>query len=196
MDGFYISRPLGHNTAHPHCTTLDNIAAISHDSLHSEPKKILAKLKITFRIQKNRRNGQKITFLANNDHASICPVQAAYQIFLQSKRLGQSDSEPMANFVNKFGITRYLTGGEIADVLQSVAKVVHPDLPADEMKHFSSHSGRVWALVLLDKAGMTPDFMTSHLRWMGESYKLYLCDTSVLQHKHVNALKKGSDKNM
>jgi hypothetical protein len=30
VDGFYISRPSGHNTAHPHCTTLDNIAAISH----------------------------------------------------------------------------------------------------------------------------------------------------------------------
>ena len=32
MDGFYISRPSGHNTAQPHCTTLDNIADISHDS--------------------------------------------------------------------------------------------------------------------------------------------------------------------
>ncbi len=28
---------------------------------------------------------------------------------------------------------------------------------------------------------------------MGESYRLYLRDTSVLQQKHVNALKKDSD---
>ena len=36
MDEFYISRPSGHNTAHPHCTTLDNIAAISHDMISNE----------------------------------------------------------------------------------------------------------------------------------------------------------------
>jgi hypothetical protein len=102
----------------------------------------------------------------------------------------------MAVFVNKFGITRYLTGGKIADVLRSIAKAVHPDLSADKIKRFSSHSRRVWALVLLDEAGMTPVFITSRLRWMGESYKLYLRDTLVLQHKHVNALRKESDKVM
>ena len=137
---------------------------INVHSLHGEPKEFLSKLRITFQIQKNRWNGQKITLVANNVHADVCPVRAAYRIFLQSKRLGQSDSKPMAVFVNKFGITRYLTGGKIADVLQSVAKAVHPDLSADKIKRFSSHSGRVWALVLLDKAAMTPDFMTSHLR--------------------------------
>jgi hypothetical protein len=35
--------------------------------------------------------------------------------------------------------------------------------------------------------------MTSQLRWMGDSYKLYLRDTSILQHKHIDALKKESD---
>ncbi len=74
--------------------------------------------------------------------------------------------------------------------------MVHPDLSEDEIKHFSSHLGRVWALVLLDKAGMTPDFMTSRLCWMGESYKLYLQDTSILKQKHVDALKKESNEVM
>ena len=155
---------------------------INVHSFHSEPKEFLTKLKITFQTQKNRRNDQKITLVADNDHANICPVRAAYRIFLQSKRLDRSDSEPMAVFVNKFGITRYLTGGKIADVLQFVAKAIHPDLSADKIKHFSSHSGRVWALLLLNEAGMTPDFMTSCLCWMRDSYKLYLRDTLVLQH--------------
>ncbi len=91
----------------------------------------------------------------------------------------------MGIFLNKFGIKRYLTGGKIADVLQSIPRVVHPDLSEDEIKRFSSHLGRVWALVLLEEAGMTPDFMTSRLCWMGESYKQYLQDTSILQQKHV-----------
>jgi hypothetical protein len=102
----------------------------------------------------------------------------------------------MGVFVNKFGIKKYLTGGKIAEVLRSVAKKVHPDWSTNELSRISSHSGQVWALVLLDKAGMSPAFMTSWLRWMGDSYKLYLQDTSILQHKHIDALKKESDELM
>jgi hypothetical protein len=50
--------------------------------------------------------------------------------------------------------------------------------------------------MLLDKAGMSSAFMTSQLRWMGDSYKLYLRDTSILQNRHVDALKKESNKLM
>ncbi len=122
------------------------------------------KLKMTFQIQKNRQNGQSITFVADNAHYNICLVQAAHQVFLRAKKLGQSNSEPMGVFVNKFSIKKYLTGGKIAKVLQSIAKIVHPDLSAEELSHISLHLGRVWALVLLDKAGMSPAFITSWLR--------------------------------
>jgi hypothetical protein len=50
--------------------------------------------------------------------------------------------------------------------------------------------------VLLDEAGMTPAFMTSQLRWMGQSYKLHLRNTLILRHKQVDALRKKSDKVM
>jgi hypothetical protein len=99
----------------------------------------------------------------------------------------------MAIFINKHGDTKYLTGNKISDVLHSIARVVHPDLSEDEIKRLSLHSGQVWALVILDEAGMSPDFMKSRLRWMGESYRLYLRNKSVLQQKHVDALKKDSD---
>jgi hypothetical protein len=56
---------------------------------------------------------------------------------------------------------------------------------------FSSHSGRVWAIVLLDEAGMNTDFIKSQLRWMGDSYRLYLRDTAVFQHKPITALDKA-----
>jgi hypothetical protein len=114
----------------------------------------------------------------------------------ESQKLDQLDSEPMGVFVNKLGIKKYLTGGKITKVLRSVAKKVHPDWSANDLSQISSHLGRVWALVLLDKAGMSPAFMTSQLRWMGDSYKLYLQDTSILQHKHIDALKKESDELM
>ena len=102
----------------------------------------------------------------------------------------------MGIFVNRFGIKKYLTGGKIAAILQSIAKRVHSDWSIKELSRISSHSGRVWALILLDEAGMSPAFMTSRLRWMGDSYKLYLRDTSILQHKHIDALKKESDELM
>jgi hypothetical protein len=98
----------------------------------------------------------------------------------------------MAVFVNKNGKTKYLTGNKISDVLCTFARKVHPNLSGDKIKRFSSHSGRLWALVLLDEARMSPEFCKSRLRWMGESYQLYLWDTSILQQKHVDALDKES----
>jgi hypothetical protein len=102
----------------------------------------------------------------------------------------------MAVFVNKSNTTKYLTGNKIAEVLRSIAKAVHPDLTKEELKKFSSNSSRVWALVLLDEARMTPGFMKSRLQWMGESYCLYLQDTLILQRNHVDAFNKESDKIM
>jgi hypothetical protein len=61
------------------------------------------KMKVTFRIQKNRQNGQLITIVLDDDHPDLCPVRAAYKIFLRAKRLCQTDDEPMAVFVNKSG---------------------------------------------------------------------------------------------
>ena len=66
------------------------------------------KLKVTFRIKKKSENGQSITLAANDKNHHICPVRAAYQIYLQAKCLGQSDDQPMGVFVNHQGIVRYL----------------------------------------------------------------------------------------
>jgi hypothetical protein len=101
-------------------------------SLGDPPKK----MKFTFRIQKNHQNGQSITFAANDKHPHICPVRAAYQIYLQAKPLGQSDDQPMGIFVNKQGILKYLTANKISEVLQSVVKTCHPDLLRDEIMRF------------------------------------------------------------
>ena len=152
-----------------------------------------SKMKLTFRIQKNRQNGQSINFVADDKHQNICPVRAAYRIFLRAKRLGQSNDQPMGVFSNKQGITKYLTANKIAEVLQFFAKSCHPDLTKDEIMRFTSHSIRVWAVVLLDEAGMNADFIKSRLRWMGDSYRLYLRDTAVLQAKHITALGSSSD---
>jgi hypothetical protein len=148
------------------------------------------KLKMTFQIQKNRQNGQSGGRQRPSRHMSS-PSRSSH--FSESQKLDQLDSEPMGVFINKFGIKKYLMGGKIAQVLQSIAKIVHPNLSAEELSRISLHLGRVWALVLFDKAGMSPAFMTSQQRWTGDPYKVYLQDTSILQHKHVDALKMESN---
>jgi hypothetical protein len=165
------------------------ITVHSLDGLADPP----TKMKLTFRIQKNRQNGQSITFVADDKHPNICPVRAAYRIFLRAKRLAQSDNQPMGVFANHQSVTKYLTASKIAEVLQSVAITCHPDLTRDEIMRFTSHSIRVWAVVLLDEAGMNADFIKSRLRWMGDSYRSYLRDTAVLQAKHISALESSSN---
>jgi hypothetical protein len=94
----------------------------------------------------------------------------------------------MGGHLNHQGIVKYLTGNIIAELLQSIAKHCHPDLTRDKISSFSSHSGRVWAVILLEEARMSSDFIKSQLCWMGDSYRLYLRDTTVLQAKHITAL--------
>ncbi len=133
----------------------------SFDGLADPPKK----MKLTFRIQKNFQNGQSITFVVDDKHPHIFPVRTAFRIYLQAKCLGQLDDQPMSIFVNHQGvIVRYLTANKIAEVLQSIAKAYHPDLLRDEIMHFSSHSLRVWAVILLDEGGMNSNFIKSQLR--------------------------------
>jgi hypothetical protein len=106
---------------------------------------------------------------------------------------GQDDDQPLGVFINHYGIKKYLTGSKIAKLLQTVARTVHPNMTREEISRFSSHSGRVWAVVLLDEAGMSPEFIKCRLRYLSDAYRLYLRDTSVIQSKHTDALNKDSE---
>mgnify|MGYP001062562174 FL=1 len=50
----------------------------------------------------------------------------------------------------------------------------------------------MFACVLLDEAGVKPDMIKSRLRWMGDSYRLYLRDTARINQQHNKALEKAS----
>jgi hypothetical protein len=90
-------------------------------------------------------------------------------------------------------LKKYLTGSKIAKLLQAVARKVHPHMTREEISRFSLYSGRVWAVVLLDEAGMPPEFIKCRLCYLSDAYRLYLRDTSVIQSKHTNALNKDSE---
>ena len=86
----------------------------------------------------------------------------------------------------------YLTGKGIAILFGEAVKVIHPKTSDAQLSRYSAHSLRVWACVLLDEAGMTPELIMARLRWMGNSFRMYLRDTGIIQDKHHNVLRAAS----
>jgi hypothetical protein len=110
------------------------------------------------------------------------------QLVLRAKRLNQLDDMPIAVYKTKKGKVIYLTGNKIAELLRKTIKEVRPDTTLDELKRYSAHSLRVWACVLLIEVGKLPNYIKKRLRWLGDSFRMYLRDTAIIQHQHVGEL--------
>jgi hypothetical protein len=149
-------------------------------------------VQITWCIQKNCQNGQKIKLSADTKNPAKCPVQGALQMAMRASRLGQPDNMSAACYRTKKAPLIYTTGSRIATLLHKAVKKVQPSTSADDLKKYSAHSLRVWACVLLDKAGMSPTFIQKRICWLGDLFKMYLCDTKAIQDKHLAALQLAS----
>ncbi len=99
---------------------------------------------------------------------------------------------PLGVYRTKKGKSIYLTGNKIAKLLRKAVKSIRPDTSSEDLKQYSAHSLRVWACVLLDEAGKPPDYIKKRLRWLGDSFRMYLRDTSAIQLQHVDALREAS----
>lgn len=156
----------------------------------------LAHVDVTFRIQKNRQNGQRIRVRADQQHKAICPVRSLFLMILRKIRLKHSLETPLAVFVNKKNETKYLTAAKVAEVIRKAVKAAYPDITDDELKKYSAHSVRVWAAVLLYEMGKSSDFLKSRLRWLGDSYRMYLRDTDAINQQHLEALEANTEATM
>jgi hypothetical protein len=149
---------------------------------------LAASVQITWRIQKSCRNSQKIKLSADTKNPVLCPIRGALQMVMRAHRLAQPDDMPVACYRTKKAPLLFITGSRIATLLCEAVKKVQPSTSADNLKNYSAHSLRVWACVLLDKVGMSPFFIQKCLRWLGDSFKMYFCDTKAIQDKHLAAL--------
>ena len=149
------------------------------------------KVILTIRHQKNRQNGEKKT-LVRNEHSLICPVFNFALMELRKYQLNHSSKLPLAIYLNEKKQVKYLTPNKVTEILRKAVRKAYPDKPAHEVMRYSTHSIRVWACVLLDEAGKSPDFIKKRLRWLGESYRVYLRDTNKINHQHVDALQESS----
>jgi hypothetical protein len=72
------------------------IAELSDNSIE-----VVNRVRITWRIQKNCQNNQKITLPCDKTNPTICPVLTALRLVLRARRLSQPDSMPMACYLKK-----------------------------------------------------------------------------------------------
>jgi hypothetical protein len=149
-------------------------------------------VQITWCIQKNRQNGQKIKLSAVMKNPAICPIWGALRMVMRAQRLAQPDNILVACYRTKKAPLLFIIGSRIATLLCKAVKKVRPSTSADDLKKYSAHSLHVWACVLLDKAGMSPSFIQKRLRRLGDLFKMYLRDMKAIQDKHLEALQSAS----
>jgi hypothetical protein len=148
---------------------------------------VVYRVRITWHIQKNRQNNQTVNLLSDKTNTSICPVLAALHLVLRARCLFQPDSMPVVCYSKKDSLA-YITGTRIAVLFRAAARAVRPTITKEDKQQYSTHSLQVWACVLLDEAGKLPDYIKKCLRWMGDSFRMYLRDTRAIQDQHCEAL--------
>jgi hypothetical protein len=92
---------------------------------------VVDRVRITWRIQKNRQNNQKVTLSRDKTNPAICPVLAALRLVLRAHHLSQPDSMPVACYLKKDAMA-YLTGSRIAFHFRAAARAAHPNISKDE----------------------------------------------------------------
>ena len=62
---------------------------------------VVDRVRITWHIQKNCQNNQKVTLPCDKTSPTICPVLAALHLVLRARCLSQPDSMPVACYLKK-----------------------------------------------------------------------------------------------
>jgi hypothetical protein len=73
---------------------------------------VVDRVRITWHIQTNRQNNQKVTLPCDKTNPTICPVLAALRLVLRARRLSQPDSMPVVCYLKKNAMA-YITGSRI-----------------------------------------------------------------------------------
>jgi hypothetical protein len=167
----------------------------SHDVPVGNPHEVeiqeIAAVRVTWRIQKNRENGQRIKFARMQQNTRWCTVGAWLRIDARAQRLGMTAEQPLAVFRRSKGSKKasYIVESQIARLLKLGAEKahgVHPDVSGIKL---TPHSVRVGACVILHAAGVLAMTIKARLRWKSDSFMDYLRDVAVLACQHAEAIR-------
>jgi hypothetical protein len=149
---------------------------------------IIKYLIIKWRIQKNKENGEEITFGDDTESIPYSATRAGYRIYRRSQRLGMKSNEPMAVFRNKQGRVKYITGNMVTTLLRDAASAaLGIDRNDPEILLWSTHSIRVTAANLLYRKQLSDQYIMTRLRWKSNAYLIYLRNTIHSANEHSKA---------
>ncbi len=129
-------------------------------------------IRITWRIQKNHQNGQTIILSSDSAHPDLCPIRSTLRMVFRAQRLKQPDIMPLGCYRTEKSPLVYLTASRIAALIQEAVKKVRPGISAKDLSRYLAHLLQVWACVLLDKAGKSPNYIWKQLCWMDNSFQM------------------------
>ena len=152
----------------------------------SQDEHLVRKMKIIWKIQKNRRNNEPLTYVTNDSFQLFSVPRAVCSMIRRAEALKQPSDLPFAIYKTLAGKVKYLTARALTNYLRKIAREVHPSWTEAEINRISAHSLRVWACMLLHEAGKDGDYIRKRLRWLSEAYRVYLRDSPTLasQHNH------------
>ena len=110
---------------------------------------LIHSIRIALKVQKNRRNGQKITWTMDLVNPRLCIVKAAICIYLRSLKYDPEQALTPGLLYKEKGKVKYITGRKVNTYFKQVAQKVYPDITKEELSQYSSHMWRVTACVLL-----------------------------------------------
>ena len=156
-------------------------------------------VRIRWRKQKNKDNGQEITYALDRDLPDFCPVLAALRIAQRAIRLRIPRHQPIGQ--GRHDKTRkriFLTNALVTSLLRLAAQSVY-HLPAGdpELDKWASHSIRVTAANLLHRERFSDSYIQTRsdsyiqtrLRWKSDSFLKYLRNTFYTAMQHTTTLR-------
>ena len=159
---------------------------LSHSNIN---ERLVRYLTITWRYQKNRQNGQQVTFGDDPDSPDYSATRAAIRIYHRSKRLGVEDGAPIAVFQSGSGRTQFITDSMVNALLRDAAVAALGLKRTDvALKLWSTHSIRVTAANLLYRQQLSDQYIMTRLRWQSPAFLVYLRNTIHSADAHSKAI--------
>ena len=159
---------------------------LSHSEIN---ERVVRYLTVTWRYQKNKQNGQEITFSDDPDSPAYSATRAAIRIYHRSRRLGVEDGAPLAVFQSSGGRTQFITDGMVNALLRDAAVAALGLKRNDKaLKLWSTHSIRVTAANLLYRQQLSDQYIMTRLRWQSPAFLVYLRNTIHSADAHSKAL--------
>jgi hypothetical protein len=127
---------------------------------------------------------------------TICSMHSVMQLVLHACLFLQLDEMPIAFYITEKSKAFYLTGNKFAELLRKVVWKVCQDTTTDNLKKYSANFLCVWACILCNETRKSPKYMKKRLSWLGNSFRMYLRDTTIIQYQHIDALQAASQEVM